>query len=96
MLLSYDDFREQISDVLFYTWDPEDRQLDKTGNRHHYYHLSDEVAQVVIDDQRIETVRSLLESIRMRCWPQSQPKPSQETAAQAIKQLIDQTTVEIN
>ena len=96
MLLSYEDLRDQISDVLFYTWDPEDRQLDKSANRHHYYHLSDEIAQKISEDNNTSTIRSALESIRIRCWPQSEPTASQELATQAIKQLIDQVTVERN
>jgi len=96
MLLNFDDFRDQLSDVLFYTWDPEQRQHDHSANRHCYFHLTEDLAAGIIEDRSLQNIRRLLELLRKRYWPQQPILPGQEQAAQTIMQLINQSEFELS
>ena len=93
MILSFDEFRNLLDDVLWYTWDPEQRNHNEL-DRHCYYPLTEQLAERLLDTYRNVNVSFELERLRLQHWPHLSVTSNQHAAAEAISVLIDNAEID--
>ncbi len=94
MVLNFDDLRDQLNDILWYTWDPENVNSDEK-KRHYYYPITQYMAEFIVENKTFGDINELVRSLRQARWTDS-PKHEQERAAiAAIFDLVSNTSIEL-
>ena len=93
MILSFDEFRNHLDDVLWYTWDPEQRNHDDKL-RHCYYPLTERLAERLLDSYRNVDVAAELAALRRQRWPQLSQSAGERAACETIQTLLDNAEID--
>ncbi|RMA79479.1 hypothetical protein [Umboniibacter marinipuniceus] len=93
MILTFDEFRNHLDDVLWYTWDPERRNHNEK-QRHCYYPLTEQLAERLLDNYRNVDVTQELARLRTTHWPQLGESTEEKAACEAIQTLLSNAEVD--
>ncbi len=93
MILSFDEFRNHLDDVLWYTWDPEQRNHNDL-QRNCYYPLTKHLAERMLDSYRNVDVAAELVALRRQHWPQLSESAGERAACETIQALLNQAEID--